>query len=187
MQNDIKYMTLAELEASLEMLTQSPKDSSRLELIVRRPGIDEREVLAEGTLDIRLGLIGDAWSARTPGSPANPKAQVTLMNSRVIALLAQTRQRWPLAGDQLYLDLDLSVSNLPPGAQLKIGAAMLEITDLPHTGCKKFAARVGRDAFRFVNAPAHKDLRLRGVNARVVQLGVIRSGDTVEVIRPPGL
>lgn len=187
MQNTVKHLTLEELEASLDLLNQAPKDSGTLELIVRRPSTDEREVLSEGTLDVGVGLVGDSWitrgSSSTPDGSANPKAQVTLMNSGVIALIAQTRERWPLAGDQLYVNLDLSIPNLPPGTQLRVGEAILEITDQPHTGCIKFAARFGQDAFRFVNAPAHRDLRLRGVNVKVIQVGTIRTGDRVKVMR----
>ncbi len=190
MPNTVKTMTLEELEASLSRLIQSPRDLGPLELIVRRPGVDEREVLPEGTLDLYAGLVGDTWKSRKgPGRPdgsANPKAQVTLMNSRVIALLAQTRERWPLAGDQLYVDLDLSTANLPSSTRLRVGSAILEITDQPHTGCEKFAARFGQDAYLFVNAPAYKKYRLRGVNARVIQPGLIKVGDRVEVIRRSG-
>jgi MOSC domain-containing protein YiiM len=187
---NIKTMTLEELEANLSLLLQSPKDLGPLELIVRRPGLDEREVLPEGNLDLRLGLVGDTWISRkgpgTPDGSANSKAQVTLMNSRVIALLAQTRERWPLAGDQLYGDLDLSTTNLPPATRLRVGSAILEITDQPHTGCEKFAARFGQDAYLFVNAPAYQKYRLRGVNARVIQTGLIKVGDNIEVIRKSG-
>jgi MOSC domain-containing protein YiiM len=104
------------------------------------------------------------------------------MNSRVIALLAGDKERWPLAGDQLYVDLDLSVDNLPPGTRLNFGSAVVEVSDRPHTGCKKFAARFGLDALQFVNSPQGKQLRLRGLHARVVQPGVIRVGDIVEVL-----
>jgi len=190
MQNNLKYLSREELEANLSQLTQSPRDFGPLELIVRRPAVDVREVLPEGSLDLRAGLVGDTWIARksstTPDGSANPKAQLTLMNSRVIALLAQTKERWPLAGDQLYVDLDLSTTNLPPGTRLRVGSAIVEITDQPHTGCKKFEERFGRDAFRFVNARSHRDLRLRGVDAKVIQPGTIRIGDIVEVIRKPG-
>ena len=190
MSNATKQKTFEELEASLGTLALSPRDSGHLELIVRRPGVDEREVLPEGDLDLRAGLVGDGWisrpSPRTPAGSPNPKAQVTLMNARVIALLAQTRERWPLAGDQLFVDLDLGAANLPAGTRLKVGEALLEITDQPHTGCNKFAARFGKDAFRFVNLPEHKALRLRGANARVIQPGRIRTGDLVEVVRRPG-
>jgi MOSC domain-containing protein YiiM len=144
-------------------------------------------VLSEADLDLHDGLVGDNWisrkSSRTPDGSADPKTQVTLMNSRMIALLARIKERWQLAGDQLYVDLDLSITNLPPATRLKIGTAIIEITDRPHTGCRKFAERFGQDAFRFVNAKAHRDLRLRGANASVIQPGTIRTGDLVEVIR----
>jgi MOSC domain-containing protein YiiM len=108
--------------------------------------------------------------------------QLNLINARLIALLAQDKARWPLAGDQLYVDLDLSEENLPPGTRLTIGAAVIEVTDQPHTGCKKFAARFGADAVKFVNSPEGKALHLRGINAKVVQGGTIRAGDTVRKI-----
>jgi hypothetical protein len=187
MHNDSKHLTHEELEAGLELISQSPKDSGILELIVRRPGIDEREILSEGRIDSAAGLIGDTWSLRSNSSRADgspdPKAQVTRMNSRVIALLARMKERWPLAGDQLYVDLDLSTANLPTATQLGIGTAILEITDQPHTGCKKFAARFGQEALRFVNAAEYKGRRLRGVNAKVIQPGIVKTGDMVKVIR----
>lgn len=183
---DTKHLTAEELEAGLDLIHQSPKDSGVLELIVRRPRIDEREILAEATLDLQVGLMGDTWNARaskrtSDGSP-HPDMQLTLMNARVIALLAQEKDRWPLAGDQLYVDLDLSAANLPAGTRLSIGTAIIEVTSQPHTGCMKFAARFGQDAFYFVNAPERKELRLRGVNARVIQAGAIKTGDVVKKI-----
>jgi hypothetical protein len=178
---------MGELEASLDSIRQSPRDSGRLEMIVCRPAEDEREVLAEGTLDLRLGLVGDSWisrgSTRTADGSSHPDTQVTLMNARVIAVLAQRRERWPLAGDQLYVDLDLSAANLPPGTRLQVGTAVIEITAQPHTGCSKFAEWFGQDARLFVNAPALKDLHLRGLNAKVIQPGLARTGDTVRVLR----
>lgn len=186
----MRHLTVKEIEANLGLIGQSPKDFGRLELIVRRPDVDKREVLNEARLDLRLGLVGDTWSSRkssraVDGLP-NPDTQLTLMNSRVIALLAQTKDRWPLAGDQLFVDLDLSVTNLPPGTRLKIGPAVVEVTAKPHTGCPKFAERFGHDALLFVNAPARKELRLRGVNAKVIQPGVIKTGDPVVIIQGPG-
>jgi MOSC domain-containing protein YiiM len=186
----MRYLTLEELEANLGLISQSPVDSGQLDLIVRRPGVDEREVLSEGLLDLHLGLVGDTWSSRsssnTSGGPLNTDRQLTLMNSRVIELLAQTKERWPLAGDQLFIDLDLSATALPPGTRLKIGMAVVEITAKPHTGCAKFAERFGRDELLFVNAPTLQELRLRGVNARVIEPGLIRTGDPVNVIREAG-
>jgi MOSC domain-containing protein YiiM len=102
------------------------------------------------------------------------------MNARVIALVAQDPERWALAGDQLYIDMDLSPENLPPGTRLKIGSAIIEVTPPPHTGCKKFVARFGRDAMLFVNTGAGKQLNLRGINARVVRAGTVRTNDIAE-------
>jgi hypothetical protein len=177
----VTHLTSEALEAGLEQIRQSPKDAGRLEMIVRRPQVGEREVLTEGELDVAVGLVGDNWgvrgSSRTADGSSHPDMQLNIMNARVIALVAQGRERWSLAGDQLFLDLDLSADNLPPGTRLALGSAVLEVTPEPHTGCQKFVARFGIDAMKFVNAPAHKALRLRGINAKVVQPGVIRVGD----------
>jgi len=180
---DPKHLTMEELEAGLEAIRQSPKDEGLLELIVRRPQTDEREVLDEGELDLTEGLRGDNWITRrssltADGSP-HRDTQLTLMNSRVITVLAQDRERWPPAGDQLFVDMDLSVENLPPGSRLAIGSTLIQVTAQPHTGCKKFAERFGVDAVKFVNSPMGKKLNLRGINAKVVQPGAIRVGDRV--------
>ncbi|HZV36794.1 MAG TPA: MOSC domain-containing protein, partial [Verrucomicrobiae bacterium] len=130
------------------------------------------------------GLAGDNWKLRGSSEKApNPAMQITVMNSRAIALVAGDKSNWPLAGDQLYVDLDLSIDNLPPGAQLAIGAAIIEISPHPHTGCKKFLARFGEDAVQFVNSPQGKQLWLRGLNARIVQPGTIRIGDKVRKLQ----
>jgi MOSC domain-containing protein YiiM len=173
-----EHRTAAELEAGLEEIRRSPTVSGTVELIVRRPAENEREVLEEGALDVEQGLVGDRWAT---GS-AKPGTQITLINARVIELLAGSRDRWPLAGDQLYVDLDLGVDNLPPGTRLAVGSAVLEITAEPHTGCAKFTARFGSDAIRFVNGADGRPLRLRGVNARVVEAGTVARGDTVSKI-----
>lgn len=152
---------------------------------MRRPQTDEREVLDEGELDLARGLVGDNWGPRgsANGAPASLDRQLALMNARVIALLAQTKERWPLAGDQLFVDLDLSAANVPPGTRLEIGSAVIEVTAPPHTGCKKFTERFGADAVAFVNGPRWKPLQLRGVHARVVKPGFIRVGDAVRKLR----
>ena len=180
----IQHMTLVELEAGLDTIRQSPREESVLAMIVRRPAVGEREVMEEGKLDLLEGLIGDTWrmrgSSRTGDGSSHPDMQLTIMNARVIALLAQEKERWPLAGDQLYMDFDLSVDNVPAGTRLIVGAAVIEVTAQPHAGCNKFIARFGLDALKFVNSPVGKQLRLRGLNAKVVHSGVIRVGDQVK-------
>lgn len=179
----VKHLNFDELEAALGHLRGSPKDEGVLELIVRRPRVEEREVLQIGQLSPRDGLVGDTWavrsSTRTADGSAHPDMQLNIMNARAIALLAQHKERWPLAGDQLYIDLDLSDDNLPPGTRLAIGSAIIEVTAQPHTGCHKFKARFGVDAAKFVNSPVGKQLHLRGINARVVQPGEILVGNRV--------
>lgn len=178
---ETRHLTRAELDAGLDAIRLTPRDEGRLEMIVARPAVNQRTVLETAELDLELGLRGDGWRERgdrsTPDGSADPDAQVTIMNSRAIALIAGTRDRWPLAGDQLFLDLDLSEENLPPGSQLELGAALLEITAAPHLGCRKFSNRYGTDATKFVNSPAGKQLHLRGLNARVVRAGAIQVGD----------
>ena len=184
--NDTDHLTTEELEAGLASIYHSPQDGGTLELIVRRPQVEQRETLQGAELTREEGLVGDNWkalsSSRMPDGSPHPEMQVTLMNSRVISLLARNRERWNLAGDQLYVDLDLSAGNLPPGTRLEIGSAVVEITAQPHTGCKKFAARFGLEALAFISAPPRKDLRLRGIYARVVQPGRIHTGDIVKKV-----
>jgi len=178
---NVKQLTTEELEAGLGEIRQSPEDNGLLELIVARPQKGERDVIEEGQLDLELGLVGDNWKTRGSGltedRSAHPGMQLTIMNSRAIALIAHTRDRWQLAGDQLYVDLDISPGNLPPGTKLSIGSAVVEVTDAPHTGCKQFVERFGMDAMKWVNSPEGKDLNLRGINTRVTQAGTIRVDD----------
>jgi hypothetical protein len=172
----------AELQAGLEEVLQSPKAAGTLRLIVRRPRRGEREVVAEGMLDPEYGLAGDSWKSRrdirTRG-PADPDAQVTIMNARVANLVAGGEDRWPLAGDQLFIDLDLSLANLPAGTELAIDTAVLRVSKKPHTGCRRFVERFGVDAMTFVNSPQGRALNLRGIYARVVRAGVIGVGAAV--------
>ena len=188
--SEMKHLTMAELEAGLDEIRQSPTDEGLLHLIVRRPGVDAREVLEEGELHPSEGLVGDSWkfrgSSRMPDGSAHPDMQLNIMNARAIALVAQDKDRWQLAGDQLFIDLDLSAENLPAGTQLAVGSAVIQVSPQPHTGCQKFVARFGLDAVKFVNSDVGKELHLRGINAKVIQSGIIRAGDLVRKIVKPG-
>jgi MOSC domain-containing protein YiiM len=179
----VEHLSISELEAGLDDVRKSPSDDGTIELIVRRPAVDEREVLAEGSLDVDAGLVGDNWLVRgskaTSDGTSHPGRQVTLMNSRAALLVAQDLGRRMLAGDQFYVDLDLSPDNLPAGTRLTLGSAVIEVSDQPHLGCVKFADRFGSEALRFVNSRAGREHRLRGLNASVVVSGVVRSGDTI--------
>ena len=162
----------------------APRDAGTVEMIVRRPAVDEREVVAEGRLTPEDGLVGDDWRRRgsrsTPDGSADPDRQVTIMSSRYVDLLAGgDRSAWPLAGDQLYVDLDLSEANLPAGTRLQVGSAVVEVTEPPHTGCAKFSARFGSEALRLANSPEGRALRLRGLHVRVLEAGTVRPGDAI--------
>lgn len=177
---------MAELEAGMEYIRQSPKDHGTLKMIVRRPQDDGRETVTEAEITLTDGLVGDNWRQRgskhMPDGSANPEAQITVMNARIIALVARSEERWPLAGDQLFVDLDLSEENLPPGTRLAIGTLVVEVSAVPHTGCRKFSDRFGVEAMKFVNSPEGRQLHLRGINTRVVQPGTIRVGDVVRKV-----
>lgn len=182
-----KHLTKDELEAGLAEIGRAPATDGVVELIVRRPAEGEREVLEEGTLDLEEGLVGDMWrrrgSKRTDDGSAHPDMQLTLMSARVVDLVAAgDRERWALAGDQVYVDLDISEENLPAGTRLALGSAVIEVTPEPHTGCAKFHGRFGGAAHTFVNTKQHRHLRLRGLNAKVVQPGTVRSGDAIRKV-----
>jgi hypothetical protein len=187
MKDSLAHPTIADLEAGLDRIRAAPSDDGVLELIVRRPAIGAREVVDSGALDPAEGLVGDSWrlrrSNRTADGSPHPDMQLNVMSSRVIALLSQDKERWALAGDQLFLDLDLSAENMPPGTQLAIGSAVIEVTPEPHTGCGQFVERFGLEAQQFVNSPVGRELQLRGINARVVQAGTIRVGDVARKAR----
>ena len=176
-------VTREELEAGLDEIRAAPKDVGVVQLIVCRPAVGGREVREEGLLDLVHGLVGDNWavrgSSRTADGSAHPDMQLNIMGSRAIALIARAKARWPLAGDQLFIDMDLSEDNMPPGTWLAMGSAIVEITAIPHTGCEKFHRRFGLEATKFVNSALGKALHLRGLNAKVVQSGSVRIGDTI--------
>jgi hypothetical protein len=176
------------LEAGLEHVRLSPSDRGTVELLVARPAPGEREVLTTAEVSEAVGVLGDSWdqrpSSRTPDGGPNPDAQVTVMNARAAALVAGDRDRWAWAGDQVYVDLDVGLDNLPTGTRLHLGDAILEVTAAPHTGCAQFKARFGIDALRLTATPDGRALRLRGINTRVVRGGSVTVGDEVSVERP---
>ena len=175
------------VEAGLDAVRESPADNGRVELIARRPEVDARELVDEATLDTEVGLVGDNWASKPSlktGAP-NPQAQLTVMNARSAALVAgEDRDRWAQAGDQLYVDLDLSYRNLPPGTQLRVGDAVIEVTEEPHRGCGKFSARFGVEALKLVNSAIGRELNMRGINTKVITGGVVRTGDSIVKLAP---
>lgn len=179
----VTHLKMHELQAGLDEIRRAPKDHGTVDLIVRRPLVEQREILWECDVDLIDGVVGDSWkwrgSSHTPDGSSDPKCQITIMNSRAVALVAQDKDRWQLAGDQLFIDMDLSLDNLPAGTRLSIGSAIIEVTDQPHTGCKKFVSRFGLDAMKFVNSAIGRKMNLRGINVRVVRAGTIKTGDTV--------
>ena len=180
----VRHLSLDELQDGLPGILQSPKDRGVLRAIVIRPETDARVSLPQCQLSPEGGVHGDNWAQgcwmSLPDGRPHPDVQVTIMNARTIALIAQAEERWPLAGDNLFADLDLSGENLAAGTRLSVGSALLEITAVPHNGCKKFAGRFGLDATRFVNSRDGKRLHLRGIYARVVERGVVTVGDAIE-------
>jgi len=173
----VQHLTTAELEAGLAEVRRSPADAGVVELVVARPEVGVRDVLEEGTLDLEKGLVGDNWGVRH--ETAEYDRQLNVINARLSRLVAIEPERRPLAGDQLHVDLDLSIGNLPPGTRLALGSAVIEVSETPHTGCSKFVERFGREAMRFVNSPLGRELRLRGMCARVVVAGTVRPGDPI--------
>lgn len=178
----------AELDELLDELRAAPTNAGEVQLIVRRPSTDEREALDSAKLSTAEGLVGDNWRARgsrqTDDGSAELDRQLTIMSARAADAVAGSRDRWALAGDQLYIDIDMSHDNLPAGSVLTIGTAAVEVTEPPHTGCQKFVQRFGLDAMRWVNGEDGKKLRLRGLNARVVRDGTVSIGDRATVERP---
>jgi MOSC domain-containing protein YiiM len=177
------HRPLAEIESVAVEMGSSPTDDGVVEMIVCRPHTDERRVLDEGVLDVSHGLIGDSWETRgaDDGGP-DPLRQITVMNSRILASIAGNRDRWQLAGDQLIVDLDLSIASLPAGTRLQIGDAVAEVTEPPHTGCSKFAGRFGADALAWANGPGGRRQRRRGMHVRVLVSGKVRRGDAIRKV-----
>ncbi len=180
---DLVVKSLKEMEAHLDDIRQSPDDAGTVTLIVSRPHTNERMIIKSCKLDLDNGLMGDNWVTRgdkhTADGKADPGRQITIMNTRAIKAITDAEARWPEAGDQLFVDFDLSKENIPPGTRLVVGSAEVEVTPLPHLGCAKFGTRYGRDANMFVNSDLGKSLNLRGINARVVKSGNVATGDII--------
>ena len=178
-----KHLTREELEKGIEDVLVSPTDNGTLELICSRPAVEKRKVLESGTLDIRSGLVGDNWStrgsSRTVDRSGHPEMQINVMNYRFALFIAGSRERVSLAGDQLFVDLALAPATLPPGTRLSIGSAVIEVTAVPHLGCKKFVSRFGVEAMKSANSDFGRSHSLRGINAKVVTGGTIATGDLI--------
>jgi MOSC domain-containing protein YiiM len=169
------------LDRALELIRAAPKDRGTIELIARRPAEGTREIIDRARFNLELGVVGDGWHRRPSkktGAP-NLEQQVTIMSSRAIAAIVPDRNDWPNAGDQLYVDFDLSAENVPPGTRLQVGTAILEVSSHPHRGCAKFTKRFGSDATAWVNTEVGRALNLRGVNTQVITAGEARRGDAI--------
>ena len=178
-----------ELQRGLPHVQASPTDYGKLDAIIIRPTENERRSLERCQLSPDGGVHGDSWAhgcwlSLENGAP-HPDVQIAIINSRTIELLASSKERWSLAGDNLYVDLDLSRANLKTGDLLRLGECLIEITDQAHNGCRKFAERYGKDAVAFVNSAAGKELRLRGVYAKVIEAGEIQVGDVISKVDVP--
>ena len=183
MHNTTQHVSAVELEQGLAEVLASPTDAGRLTAIFVRPAPNERRRLVSATLTPEKGIDGDRWvsdsfSGLKDGS--DPRSQVSIMNDRFLRQVAGDDDGMCLAGDNLIVDLDLSEANLPAGSHVTIGPeVILEISDLKHTGCSKFARRYGPDAKTFANNKQGTALHLRGRYARIVRGGTIRLGDEV--------
>ncbi len=180
------HRTRPELEAHLPDIVASPADNGVLRAIVIRPKSGDRTMLEACDISLAGGVHGDNWALGcwkvTENGKPHPDVQICIMNARTIAAIAGARENWAPAGDNLFIDLDLTRENLPAGQKLAIGSAIIEVTAEPHNGCQNFVDRYGRDATVFVNTGEGRKLRLRGIYARVVKDGRVSVGDTVRKV-----
>ena len=178
----MEFLTLEQLEALVPDNITSPADNGTVELIVVRREIDHRELRSEAYVSVEQGLEGDSWY-KGPDVKNDTGNQITLINRRFLEKIALEADRMPLAGDNFIVDLDLSESNLKAGDKIQLGdKAVLEITDVPHLGCRKFLSRFGADALKFVNTDEGRKYRLRGVHGRVIEPGLVRTGDVIRKV-----
>jgi hypothetical protein len=180
----MEYVTTQEIKHRMPWVLDSPRDNGIVRLIVVRPQTDQRDVIEQAHFSPAAGVAGDNWQhdcwKRLADGRSDPDVQVAIMNARMIEVLAGDQTHWPLAGDQLFVDFDLGTANLSPGDQLKVGDAILEITAEPHRGCRKFKQRFGEQALNYVNSAEGDRHRLRGVYAKIIEVGKVETGDAIK-------
>jgi MOSC domain-containing protein YiiM len=179
-------LTIDELESAWTAATPAPQERGTVRLICVRKSSGNHETPGEAEIGPGTGLVGDRWSDREPGRDPDGYSAVTLINATVAELLAAGRQPLDAAGDNLHVDLDIGIDALPPGTRLRVGTAVLRVSEEPHTGCSTFSGKFGLDALKWVSTPEGRRRRLRGVNCSVIEGGTVRIGDAVVCETVPG-
>ena len=178
-------LTMDELESAWQAATAAPRERGSVRLICIRKAGGHHETPHEAEIAPGIGLVGDRWSEREPGRDPDGYSGVTLINATVAELIAAGHQPLDAAGDNLHVDLDIAVDALPAGTRLRVGSALLRISEQPHTGCSTFSGKFGLDALKWVSTPDGRRRRLRGVNCSVLEGGSVRVGDPIVVIHLP--